>query len=126
MSTHESVEHDERTEAVIGTSCRLAFFFYCLALPVDYAYRAIVRHENAWDLMALYVGGLAILLIYQAREKVLGKAWWVRVASIAAATCITGVVVSAMTQDTVWIMAVTGVVTGVTAAVVHARMARTR
>ncbi len=120
MSTPQCPEHDERTVAVIGTSCQWAFFFFLLALPLDYAYRAIVRHENAWDLMAMFFGGLAICTIYQARQKILGKVWWVRFACIAAVTFITVAVVTAMTQDVAWIMAVTGVVTGITAAVVMA------
>jgi energy-converting hydrogenase Eha subunit A len=120
MSTHRSVEQDERTVAVIGVSCQYAFLFFCLALPIDYAYRAIVRHENAWDLMALFFGGVAICLIHQVRQKILGKVWWVRFACIAAVAGITTAVVTAMTQDVAWIMGVTGVVTGITAAVVTA------
>ena len=120
MSTGQIVEQDERAAAVIGTSCRLAFFFCCLALPIDYAYRAIVHHENAWDLMALFFGGVAICTIYQARQKILGKAYWVRFACIAAAAFITVAIVTAMTQDVVWIVGATGVVTGITAGVVTA------
>jgi len=120
MSTPHSVEQDERTVAVIGMSCQNAFAFFLLALPIDYAYRAIVRHENAWDLMAIFFGGLAISLIYQARQKILGKVWWVRSACIAAVTFITVAVVTAMTQDAAWIIAVTAVVTGITAGVVFA------
>ena len=75
MSTHQSIEQDERTVAVIATSCQWAFFFFCLALPIDYAYRAIVRHENAWDLMALVIVGGAVCAIYQARQKALPHGW---------------------------------------------------
>ena len=120
MSTPQCPEHDERTVAVIGTSCQYAFILFCVALPIDYAYRAIVRHENAWDLMAMFFGGVAICVIYQARQKILGKTWWVRFACIAAVAGITTAVVTAMTQDVAWIMAVTGVATGITAAVVAA------
>ena len=120
MSTHQSVGQDERTVAVIDASFAPACFFYWLALPIDYAYRAIVRHENAWDLMALFFGGIAICTIYQARQKILGKAYWVNVVCIGAVGFITVVVVTAMTENAAWIMAVTGVVTGITAAVVAA------
>lgn len=124
MSTHQGVEQDERTEAVLGLSGRLATFYFILAIPCDFVYRAIVRHEIAWDLMALLFGGVAICLIYQARQKILGKTWWMLVASIAAVTFITGVVVSSITQNAAWNMAVTGVVTGITAGVVSAAMFR--
>ena len=120
MSTPQSVEHDERAVAVIGMSCQYAFVFFCLALPIDYAYRAIVRHENAWDLMAMFFGGVAICTIYQARQKILAKAYWVRFACVAAVAIITVAVVTAMTQDVAWIMGVTAVVTGITAGVVFA------
>lgn len=120
MSTHQSVEQDERTVAVIATSCQLALVFFCFALPIDYAYRAIVRHENAWDLMAIFFGGFAISLMYQARQKILGRVWWVRFACIAAVTFITVAVVTAMTQDVAWIIAVTFVVSGITSGVVMA------
>ncbi len=75
MSTHQSVEQDERTVAVMGASSRLAFLFLYFGLLIDYAYRAIVRHENAWDLVALVFGGSVIATIYQARHKTLGKTW---------------------------------------------------
>ena len=120
MSTSQCPEHDERTVAVIGASSQLAVAFFYLTLFIDYAYRAIVRHENAWDLMAIFFGGLAINLIYQARQKILGKVVWVRFACIAAVTFITVAVVTAMTQDVAWIMGVTFVVTGVTSGVVFA------
>ena len=75
MSTHQSVERDERTVAVENTSYRWAFLFFFFALLIDYAYRAIVGHENAWDLVTLVFGGSVIATIYQARHKTLGKAW---------------------------------------------------
>jgi len=120
MSTHASVEQDERTEVVMGESARLVIFFFLLALPIDMIYHLFVRHETAWDLLVIYVGGVVIGTVYQARHKTLGKSYWVMFAWIAAMAFVTVGVVDAMTQNTVWVWAVTGVVTGITATVVAA------
>ncbi len=75
MSTHQSVEQDERTVAVLGESGRLVAFFFLLALPIDMAYRSMVRHEVIWDLLVIYLGGAVVGTVYQARQKILGKTW---------------------------------------------------
>lgn len=139
MSTHQSPERDERAVAVIDASCRWAFVFLFFALIIDMMYRTIVR-QNAWDLLAMFIGSTAIATIYQARQKILGKAYWVRAAWMGAVSgvvvAIVGVVVPAMTQDgqdAGWIGAVTCFVIGITVAVasitvgvVKAAMARNR
>ena len=60
MSTHQSVEQDERTVAITGEGCRLVTFFFLLALPIDMTYRLWIHHETVWDLLILYLGGVAI------------------------------------------------------------------
>lgn len=38
-------------------------------------YRGSVRHEAAWDLMALVIVGSLIGTVYQVRQKTLGQGW---------------------------------------------------
>jgi len=89
MSTSECVERDERTIAVENASYRLAYLLLTYALLLDVMYRSIVRHEGAWDLMALVVGGGVVCSVYQARQKILGHGWLTKVVL---AACIAGVI----------------------------------
>ena len=75
MSTTQCVERDERTVAVENASYRWAYLVLAYALLVDVAYRGLVRHEAAWDLMALVIVGGAICTVYQARQKTLVHGW---------------------------------------------------
>lgn len=71
MSNSPLVERDERTVAVENASYRWAYGFLAYALLIDVAYRGIVHHEAAWDLMALvFVGGI-LCTVYQAHLKTL-------------------------------------------------------
>ena len=72
MSTTHYVERDERTVAVENASYRWAYLVVTFALLVDMMYRSLVRHEAAWDLMALVIVGGAVCTVYQARQKTLG------------------------------------------------------
>ena len=75
MSTPQVVERDERTVAVEHASYRWAYIVVIYALLVDVMYRGLVRHEAAWDLMALVIVGGAICTVYQARQKTLVHGW---------------------------------------------------
>ena len=75
MSMTPLVEHDERTQAVIGASCRRAFLFLYFGLLIDVAYRAVFRHEAAWDLLALIVVGAAVGIVHQIRQKIWTRRW---------------------------------------------------
>ena len=75
MSTPQVVERDERTVAVENASYRWAYLLLTYALLVDVMYRGLVRHEAAWDLMALVIVGGAICTVYQARQKTLVHGW---------------------------------------------------
>jgi hypothetical protein len=56
---------------------------------VDVAIRSLVRHEAAWDLMALVIGGGIICTAYQAHQKILVHGW---VMKVVLAACMAGVV----------------------------------
>ena len=75
MSTPQAVERDERTVAVEHASYRWAYIVLTYALLVDVMYRGLVRHEAAWDLLALVIVGGAVCTVYQARQKTLAHGW---------------------------------------------------
>ena len=75
MSTTPLVERDERTVSVENAGYRWAYIFVSFALLIDVMYRALFRHEAAWDLMALVLVGGAVCTIYQARQKTLAHGW---------------------------------------------------
>ena len=88
MSTPQAVERDERTVAVENASYRWAYLVLSYALLVDVIYRSLVRHEAAWDVMALVLVGGAVCTAYQARQKILGHGW---VMKAVLAACVAGV-----------------------------------
>jgi hypothetical protein len=89
MSTSECVERDERTVAVENASYRWAYLALSYALLVDVMVRSFVRHEAAWDLMALVIAGGAVCSAYQARQKILAQGW---VMKTLLAVCIAAVI----------------------------------
>ena len=72
MSIHESVERDERTAAVENASYKWAYVFTIFAISIDVMYRAFLRHEMIWDLVAVIFVSSAISKVYQVRQKTLG------------------------------------------------------
>jgi hypothetical protein len=75
MSVSEPVIRDERTEAVENTSYRWAYFLLTYALLFDVMYRSFIRHDSAWDLMALVVVSGVLCTVYQAKQKILSQGW---------------------------------------------------
>ena len=71
MSVDSSVESDERTVAVENVSYRWGYFLLYLGLLYDGLYRAAVRHEAPFDLLALVIGSGAVCMLYQARHRAL-------------------------------------------------------
>jgi hypothetical protein len=71
MSTNSAVERDERTVAVENASYRLGYFLLYCGLLCDGFYRAIVRHEAPFDLLALVIVSGAVCTLYQAHQKAL-------------------------------------------------------
>ena len=88
MSTLQSVERDERTVVVENASYRWAYLLLTYALLVNVMYRSLIRHEAAWDLMALVIVGGAFCTMYQSRQKILGHGWVMKAVLVA---CIAGV-----------------------------------
>ena len=89
MSTKQTVEQDERTVTVENTSYKWAYIFLAFALFIDVVYRGMLRHEAAWDLMALVIVGGAVCTMYQARQKTLAHGWLKAAVLIA---CVAGVI----------------------------------
>ena len=75
MSTDSSVQRDERTVAVENAGHRWGLILVSYGLLIDVIYRSIVRHEGAWDLLALAVAGGVVVAVYQARQKTLSRRW---------------------------------------------------
>lgn len=93
MSTHKSVERDERTVAVENASYKWACISITFALLIDVIYRGVVRNEAAWDLMALAIVPSLACTMYQARQKILGP----RVRKVLLIGSVVAFVVSAVT-----------------------------
>ena len=75
MSTTPSAERDERTVAVENAGHRWGLILVSYGLLIDVVYRGIVRHEAAWDLLALAFVGGAVVMVYQARQRTLSRRW---------------------------------------------------
>lgn len=100
MSTPQAVQRDERTVAVENASYRWAYSLLAFALLVDVMWRALVRHEAAWDLMALVVVGGVGASVYQARQRILTQGWVVKVVL---AACIAAVIAAVLAMSLWWL-----------------------
>lgn len=69
------VPRDERTTAVENASYRWAYLLLSFGLLISVAYRGFVRHESAWDLLALVLLGGVVTTLYQGRHQVLSGRW---------------------------------------------------
>jgi hypothetical protein len=96
MSTSQLVERDERTVAVENASYRWAYSVLSYALLVDVMIRSLFRHEAAWVMMALVIGGGIICAVYQAHHKILAHGW---VMKVVLAMCIAGVVAAILAMS---------------------------
>lgn len=93
MSTTQVVQRDERTVAVENASYRWAYSLLCYALLMDVIYRSLVRHEAAWDLLALVIVGGVVCTVYQARQKTLVHGWVMKAVLVA---CVAGVIAAVL------------------------------
>ena len=93
MSTSPCVQRDERTVAVENASYRWAYGFLTYALLVDVMCRSLIRHEAAWDLLAMAIFGGAFCGMYQARQRILARGWLMKVVL---ACCIAGVLAAVL------------------------------
>lgn len=74
------VEQDERTVTAENASYRWGYAALTYALLLDVMYRGMFRHEAAWDLIALVVGGGAICTATRLDKKTWGHGWVMKVA----------------------------------------------
>ena len=102
MSHRQAVERDERTVAVENASYRWAFLVFTYGLLVDVMYRGLVRHEAAWDLLALVVVGGGICTAYQASQKTLAHGWVVKVVLLGCVAAVFAAIL-AMTLSWLWL-----------------------
>ena len=93
MSTQQSVVRDERTVAVENASYKWAYILLTYALFIDMMYRGMVRHEAAWDLMALVIVSGTVGTLYQARQKALAHGWLKAAVLIACLGAVIGAIV---------------------------------
>lgn len=100
MSTPQAVQRDERTVAVENASYRWAYGLLALALLADVMVRALVRHEAAWDLMALVVVTGIGTSVYQARQRILTQGW---VMKVVLAGCVTAVFAAILAVTFSWL-----------------------
>ena len=75
MNAPLPMERDERTMAVENAGCSWAYALLSYALLLDGAFRGLILHEAAWDLLALVIVSGAALRIYQGRKKALPQRW---------------------------------------------------
>ena len=96
MNAQGGVARDERTVAVENAGYKWAYTVLVFGLFIAWMYRAMFRHEAAWDLFALVMVGGAVGQIYRARQKALPPGWvkaGVLVACVAAVVAIVTVAV---------------------------------
>jgi len=71
----KSVVKDERTIAIENASYRWSYLVLSYGLLLSTAYRAFIRNEASWDLLALVVVGGAISTLYQRNFRALPQRW---------------------------------------------------
>lgn len=100
MSTPQSVNRDERTGAVENASYKWAYGLLTFALLVDVMCRAMLRHEAAWDLMALVIVAGIGTSVYQARQRILPQGWVMKVVLVG---CVTAVFAAILAMTLSWL-----------------------
>ena len=64
MNEHP-VTHDERTDAVVGVSCRLGFLVLAFGVLIIALVRTLAFGQVCLDLLGLYVVGNVVVLVHQ-------------------------------------------------------------
>jgi hypothetical protein len=75
FTSKKEVQKDERTTVVENASYSLAYKFIGFALLFDVAYRAYVKGESSWDLMAILILSGFLITAYQIRNKIVNRGW---------------------------------------------------
>lgn len=93
MTAH-GVVRDERTVATENASYRWSYLVLSFGLLASTLYRSVVRHEAAWDLLALVVLGGVVATVLQGAGRVLTRRWVaVSAATVVLAACVAALVV---------------------------------
>jgi len=61
----QPVIRDERTDAVVGTSCRLGFLVLSLGVMIIVAVRTLAFGQACWDLLGLYFVSNVVAIVHQ-------------------------------------------------------------
>jgi hypothetical protein len=65
MNDQTVICHDERTDAVVGMSCRLGFLVLSFGVLIIALVRTLAFGQACWDLLGLYFVGNVVVLVYQ-------------------------------------------------------------
>lgn len=72
------VIHDERTDAVVGVSCRLAYLVLSFGLLIIAVVRTFAFHQACWDLLGLYFISNVVGLVHQRAKQAQVIPWrWI-------------------------------------------------
>jgi hypothetical protein len=91
--TAQPIMRDERTVATENASYRWAYLVLSYGLLASTVYRAFVRGEPSWDLLALVIVGGVVATAYQGSHRVLSSRW----AMLTAAAIGIAIVIAAVT-----------------------------
>ncbi|HUW57410.1 MAG TPA: hypothetical protein VMZ92_12305 [Planctomycetota bacterium] len=63
--SEQPVMHDERTDAVVGMSCRLAYVVLSFGVLIIALVRTLAFRQACWDLLGLYFVSNVVALVHQ-------------------------------------------------------------
>ena len=69
------VEKDERTAFIENTSFSYGYKFLAFALLLDIMFRSFRLNEAPWDLFTIIIMSGFAMVVYQYKQKILGKIW---------------------------------------------------
>lgn len=75
FTSKKEVQKDERTMVVENASYNLAYKFLGFAILFDVAYRAYIKGEDSWDLLAVLILSGFLTTAYQIRNKIVNRSW---------------------------------------------------
>ena len=72
---NKPVIRDERTDAVVGAGCRLAYRVLSSGVGIIFGVRALVFRQFCWDLFGLYIVGQGVLFVFASVKHVQAFSW---------------------------------------------------
>lgn len=83
---NKPVIRDERTDAVVGTGCRLAFLVLSFGVLIIAFVRTLALGQACWDLFGLYFVSNCVLLVHQRVKHAQVISWrWILLFALAGA-----------------------------------------